>query len=203
MMNRKDQHQVIRSPSEHLYPKERPLHEIEWLAEDFLHQFFEGLWTPLGRREFAEPRHRRAGRSDHLHGLALARQEGQTQNFLPVHHSPDRRLAVLGRDHAAHLDEGADVIRHICHRYGRRLPQFPLGKGQRLESGLPTLQPLLQTGSIVLRHVSVSGSNFRRNFLGISCCGIAEQSANLIIRQRFQVHLVSGCRFRGNHGLRD
>ena len=109
-MNRKDQHQVIRSPLEHLYPIERPLHEIERLAENFLHQFLEGLRLPLGRREFAETHHRRTRRPDHLHGLGLARQEGQTQNFLPLDHPLDRRLNLLRRNHTADLDEGADVV---------------------------------------------------------------------------------------------
>ena len=40
-MNGEDQQMVVGTPPEHIHAIERTLHEIEWLAESFLHQFFD------------------------------------------------------------------------------------------------------------------------------------------------------------------
>ena len=85
---------VVGIPPEHGHAIERTLHEIEWLAEGFLHQFFHRFWS---RSDTDKCRNRILGgaRADHLHGLIFARQNGKAHHFLPVHHSLHGGLAVL------------------------------------------------------------------------------------------------------------
>ena len=49
---------------------------------------------------------------------------------------------------------------------GRRLPQFPLRKGQRLKACFSIGQPLLEKGAFVCGHV-ISGSASERGVLGV------------------------------------
>ena len=46
MMNGQDQQMVVGTKPQNSRAIERTLHEIEWLAEGFLHQFFDRFWPP-------------------------------------------------------------------------------------------------------------------------------------------------------------
>ena len=89
---------------------------------------------------------------DHLQGALFSRQKRDAQGLLPVSDPLDGHLGFLKSDPALHFDEAADVVRRIRHRHGRRLPQLPLGKGERVEAGFPAFQPLLEKRAFVSGH---------------------------------------------------
>ena len=53
-MNRKGEHVIVRRAAQIHQPVERPLHEIEWFAENFRHQFLDSFRSAIGRSKLAK-----------------------------------------------------------------------------------------------------------------------------------------------------
>jgi hypothetical protein len=89
---------------------------------------------------------------DHLQDALFSRQEGDAHGLLPVGDPLECHLGFLESDPALYFDEAANMVCGIRHRYRRRLPQLPLGKGGRVEAGFPTFQTLPQKRPFVSGH---------------------------------------------------
>ena len=122
----------------------RPLHQIEWRAENLSGDIFDGVFVSLRRSHFPETEIGFAALTNHLYRPAFARKKREAQNLLAFDHSLKSGLAGLPGDEPSQLNEAADMIRDIGDLDRRRLPQFPLRKSQRLEARLPARQPLLR-----------------------------------------------------------
>ena len=61
-----------------------------------------------------------------------------------------RAISFLESDVALYFDETANMVRGIRHRHRRRLPQFPLGKGERVEAA-PRFPAVVSKARVCLR----------------------------------------------------
>ena len=89
-MDREHQHVVVGRAAQHLDAVERPLHQIERLAENLLRQFLDRF-----RLRFAGESSRKrniglAALPDHLQDALFSRQEGDAQRLLPLHDPLER-----------------------------------------------------------------------------------------------------------------
>ena len=120
--------------------------------KNLLRDFLNRVRRTLRGRQFAEAEIGRAVTPNHLQRPVFARQERHAQRLLSFDHLLHCPHTILGRESAAHLEETADVVRHVRDRHGRRLPQLALWKGERLEADLSAFQTLLQQRAFIAGH---------------------------------------------------
>ena len=73
VVNRESQHEIIRCPPEHRDAVQRPLHEIEWLVENFPRQFLDRLRFCLSGGKIADSEIHAAAFPNHLHRPVFSR----------------------------------------------------------------------------------------------------------------------------------
>ena len=56
MMNRENQHVLVGRATQISHAVERPLHEVEWRAENLRGQFFDRFWSRIVWRQLRESR---------------------------------------------------------------------------------------------------------------------------------------------------
>ena len=105
---------------------ERPLHEVEWRAENFRCQFFDRFRSRIvgatSRKSKLIPQLLRIICS----GRSLAGKDRETQNFLTIDDSLDRSATLSFGQESVHVDETADVIRVVLRPGPARLPKVPV-----------------------------------------------------------------------------
>ena len=161
VVDREQQHVVVRGAPQQQRAVERALQEVEGAAEVFRRDLVDRLVSALRRFEFAVLQVGFALAPDHLERLRLAGQERQAKRLLPVHDAAQRRFRRREREASPHVDQRADVVGGVAGGHRRRLPEFALGKGQRLERGFPALQPPLEDRAFVHRHGSLTAARRR------------------------------------------
>jgi hypothetical protein len=87
-----------------------------------------------------------------LQAVLFSREKREAHGLLPVSDPLDGHPDFLKSDAALYFDEAANMVCRIGDRHRRRFPQFPLGKGDRVEAGFPTFQPLPQKRAFVSGH---------------------------------------------------
>src|SRR4029078_6890863 len=110
VMNREHQHVVVSRPTQVGRTVERPLHEVEWRAENLCCQFFNRFRLRIFWRNFAKFKADPATLADHLERTVFAGKDRETQNFLTIDHPLDRSTTLSFSEESVHIDETADVI---------------------------------------------------------------------------------------------
>jgi hypothetical protein len=151
-MNRENQHVVVGRPTQVGRAVERPLHEVEWRAENLCCQFFNRFRLRIFWRNFAKFKVDPATLANRLECTFFARKERETKNFLTIDHSLDRSATLSLSQESVHIDQTADVIRVVLRRYRGDFPKFSLWESQRMKLGFTAIEPLFETSALVDRH---------------------------------------------------
>src|SRR5258705_11905188 len=114
-MNRENQHVVVGRPTQVGRAVERPLHEVEWRAENLCCQFFNRFWLRIFWRNFAKFKVDPATLADHLERTLFAGEDRETQNLLTIDHPLVRSATLSFWQEPVTIPGSPDEFRVVFH----------------------------------------------------------------------------------------